>query len=353
MAEARELLKTKGFKIPAVPDIPWKCRDDAAWKQADRAIEEFIKAFREPEAGINYRLLIGVKMAGIVGLKVDGVNDMIAQLLRREGDKVLELLKTTKGQPEKIPPVLRAAVRIGQDMSLIGVDYQGFMGALAPWVEASLDPVIRAIREEHDYTQAEAAWEIGRTVQLLGGKDMVDTIEKKLKAALKFKADLKLHLYHPRSEGSLIDARLGALIPMEYAGAGSSRMLAGKGTGKYLSFKWDEKNVVWETPPFPVEASLLGVDACAGTATFLVDTFGSPDETKVYTDDGMRFNVAYAESAFPVRFDKYSSSEPYKGVAFPVKLRNKSATWIDQSFDSTDNNPQTAEFEIVLTHTPG
>jgi hypothetical protein len=353
MARARELLKFPDLKIPGVPQIAWECRDDDGWKSADAKISKFIDALRQPEGEVIDGLLSGATMAELVGLKADGVREMAGNLEQRLGDKVARLLKETAGKPEKLLPVRRAVMKIGSEMELMHLDNQGLIAAVGPWAEASLDPVLRAIREDHDYAQVDVAWEVGRLVERFAGKGMVDTIEKKLKAALKFRADLKLQLHHPESLGALLEEKLGSTVDMTYERAGSSRLLVGTAPGDYFSVKGSEDNVTFETPSFPIETSLLAVDSCAGTATFFVDTFGSPDEAKVYTDTGHKYTEAYAQRAFYARFGEYFTSEPVKGVAFPVRLHNKSATWIDQSFDSTDNTEQTGSFEITLTHAPG
>jgi hypothetical protein len=83
-----------------------------------------------------------------------------------------------------------------------------------------------------------------------------------------------------------------------------------------------------------------------------VDTFGSPDEAKVYTDTGHRFPTAYARDAFYARFIEFYQSGATQGVAFPVELHNGSATWIDASFHG-EAHDQSGDFEIVVKHTPG
>lgn len=354
MAEARELLKSKDFQIPGVPSISWECRDDSGWKSADAKISEFITAFLDPENALIRRLLKGAKMAQLIGLNTDAVvMSRAGDLSKRLGQKAVKLLELTKGQPDKILPVIRTVLLVSHDKALLGVEYDALLAALGPWAEASLDPVVRAIREEHDYAQAAVAWEVARYVEMFAGKGMVDTVDAKLKSALAFTAELKLALHHPESLGALLEERLGATVKLEFVGAGAADYLRGTAQGDYLSVQGSEDNVRFKTPSFAVEAHLSGVDLCAGTATLVIPSFGSPDEAKTYTDSGHTYVTKYAQGAFWARFGSYWVTAPVEGVGFPVKLHNKSATWIDQSFDSTDNNDQTGTFEVTVTHTPG
>jgi hypothetical protein len=349
-AAAQALLKDTGISVPEPPSIPLDCvAADAASANA-KSLDDFVAAVGNPEMDLIRNLLAVERQRQLLGQSGDPSFALVNQLLGRLEKKVLLLMETYTGRPEKLQAVTTTALGIARSMELLGSPATAILGQLAAWWRASIDPLLDDVIEKHDYAKAATVVWVARSASLLGAAVDDDEVLRKLEAALTFGLEAQLNVHWP--VGDWLLASKFVMANQGFA-SGSGRFLTGEGTGEYVSLSSEEFGFT-EASGFPVRATLQGFDACAGTAELTVDRFSADAETYQSTDpDNTTGPVtgSIVKPAFEAAFEEYLKDGVY---AFPVEVHNLDPRMVDQTIEAAPPSQGlfTLEFDIVLTHTP-
>ncbi len=349
-AAAQALLKDTGVSVPEPPSLPLDCVSADAAKSNAKSLDDFVAAVGDPEMDLIRNLLAVERQRQLLGQSGDPSFTLVKQLLGRLETKVLLLLETYTGRPEKLQAVTAAALGIGRSMELLGSPATAILGQLAAWWGASIDPLLDDVIEKHDYAKAATVVWVARSASLLGAAVDDDEILRKLEAALTFGLEAQLTVHWPGGDWLLAST---FVMANQVFASGSGRFLTGEGTGEYASLTSDELEFT-EASGFPVRATLQNFDACAGTAELTVDRFSADAETYQSTDPESNAGPvtgSIVKPAFESAFEEYLKDGVY---AFPVEVHNLDPRMVDQTIEAAPLSQGlfTLEFDIVLTHTP-
>lgn len=363
IAFARKFLESnKGdIPVPTPPRISLACDGNASLPSA----EKFVKDAYEPE-GLLIRMLLK-DLAGIQLLELETSleNQIITQihlLIKRLEVKAGALLKSYKGQPDYLIPVANFALKVAKDMDLLNFSESAEEGksfiveAIGPWIESSLAPILEALREEHDYQQADVAMKVATWASLFMG-DQSDKILSEIKKAMAF--EMTLSIQYTTLDGTYA---IDATVPLTYD-------FFANDTGNYLKGSANPTfTLTTSVPTFTMSASphtvnvlVTELDPCLGMGKFIMDGLYASGETMVIEGESYPSVVtkpwwefafeAYVGNKGGEKLDFMNTAEVY---TFPFTINNKNAVFASESIDGQNNSKgkMTITLEYTITHKP-
>lgn len=353
--DAARLLK-QPIEVPDPPSVPAECRDDAAWRKVAEQVNAFTEQVRQPESGLLRRMLEAERLREEDGSKEVYDFAVEKQLVERLVAKAFRLVTTTARQPEKWLAVGPVVLRIAKDAQLLGVNADELLAAIRDWQTGMIDGLLRRIREEHDYQWAVFAWEFSRQAALLGSEIDTRDLLTRLQKAMTFEATLRFNLDYPR-QSWVTGADAIRMIPNP-----SYEFIDGTGQGTYMSYSSDSQEP-FLGKPFRVEARLINVDFCAGTAKFGVSRMNSDTETYVI-GNALPMELALVDRSWIALFKdsigagwltQATGGGTVRVYGFEVKLHKKNPRWISETVEGNaeqSNGKVKGTFEITVLHAP-
>jgi hypothetical protein len=354
--EIAALLKT-AVNVPAVPPLGVACEEDAVVQDLTaHVLRAWVQEASEPEASLLARLWTARRALQSLGVDDASSYAVEAQLVERLAAKAHAIMKANAKNRDAIPAVIgfvRGVARLSGSLGQSDTESE-LISALAAWLAPFVPGMLKDLREDHDYAMVIAVLRLLGQINALGletGSGHLEDALSKITAAMTFALTLDYRFTVTGANGNVESFHLQASFPVRFEIGGGEKdvraMLAGEGTGSYLSYTESDGRLRMQAQSFPVGAKIESFDPCAGTAQLFLDRFYAEAETYIFSD-GTTADLNMAEVSFMVSYEKNRGPD---GWLFDIPVTNRQKMVVETTI-AGGQGTFAGTLQVTLDHQP-
>ncbi len=239
VAAVRAILKTP-VQVEVPPSIPLECTPGESDPVNGKPAQAYVAAASAPELPAMQKLLDVQRTAQLLGIGGDTYFFEI-KLLRRQLQKVDDLIKSYRNRPEKIAPIIAFALDVHKQVQLIGGDgndEQQLLAKIGDYLATAIDSIARELVSQHDYRRATTLMRVARMSRLLTDSGASKNAEAAMEAALSFKLHLVFTFTVTGENGHVENWKLEGEFPLNasFDADTNQEVIKGTGDGAYMSY---------------------------------------------------------------------------------------------------------------------
>jgi hypothetical protein len=357
------------------PDVPLGCPKEGGDAAVQSAISQFILAVEDPEQGMAVWILDITRRRGggasspapdaLTAEEERILFDRVNALILRVRSKAEALMRQYRGKPDKYTAVVRLATAVEKMSALVDADpddpsdtRKAYMETIGDFCYACIDPLLKRVREEHEYTLVPVVLQMQRNAELVGYKPPVDleSLLSKVEKAMRF----KLELVETDTNAGWYDFVLKSelYVAPQFSAGATGLHLVGSGTSDYESTDWHGDGPQTSNTASTFQAAITDFNPCEGTATVGLNKFFSEQERF----DWLKTRRRQVGNQKGIWYGYFGNHEDTKNGGFVFLIdagsfHNKEAVVIDKTFEMRYQNPDgypdsVVTFRIRMTHEP-
>lgn len=348
------------ISVLAPPVYPMECQTKEDQASLDEGLKNYIEKALQPESDLAHFLLHDLEKLSLVrtiDIQEEEAYQLALKLLWRNQRKAERLLDQYEGQPDYLVPVTLLAMTAAKDANMLYRDdeaNEALYSRLIQWLEASVDPLIEELREQHNYRLARVLVRLASWQSSLGLTfDQVEPILEQVRRAMNFELELDVHYVTPDSDFGIF-----GIFNLTY----NEDMIYWEGKNSPgFSFVTAVPDTTMSGAPGVTSVMMNEFNPCEGVGRFLLDQFWATDE--VMSIDGESVPMPITRQWWEYCFSEQANDIGEEGLpgftgdtlyAFPFEVINGQAIAAQGEVKGQENSggKMDVTFTYKLLHAP-